>query len=355
MKTTLVWVAVLGLAPTVLAAPAKPPKPAKPVPAAEPPPPSTSADDEDEEDVPKKEEAPAQGAPKVAAEVTEAEAEPARGDAQKLVSGAPLYNPNVAVHTVQKKRKADKGRHELVLYPAAIQSNSKFTQHAGSAVSYIYHLHENFGLQVTPQYNWLASESSFNQELIDKVREEAQAATSLLLVWGVTGGVEVTPIYGKFAFYEGTLAHYTVVLNGGAGVGSTRHQLKPTNQAGPATYGETGMKFLGSVGGGFRVLLGERFALRLEVRDLVYTARVDSVNGCNGDDLQALNQKVHDGRSVTEASVSGGCKVEKFDGNDPKTGQNRSNDVPLANGLVKDLSSDVLNNLGFYAGLAILF
>jgi outer membrane beta-barrel protein len=262
---------------------------------------------------------------------------------QELVSGAPLYNPNVAVHIVEKKVFSDRRRHELVLYPAAVQVNGKFTQHIGSSLSYLYHLHENFAFQVSGQYNWVTSESAFNQELIDKVKEEPEAATSLLLVWATQAGVEVTPLYGKFAFYEGTLVHFSIVLNGGAGVGSTKHQLKPYNQTtGAATYGGTGLKFLGELGGGFRLQVGNRFALRLEVRDLVYTARVDSVNGCNLSDLTAL-------RGNLNAGVSSTCVVNAFN---PDT---TLIDVSIAQGLVRKPTSDVLNNVGFYAGFGWIF
>ncbi|MFZ5468441.1 MAG: outer membrane beta-barrel domain-containing protein [Myxococcota bacterium] len=276
-------------------------------------------------------------------------------ETQKLVSGAPLFNPNVAVHIVEKKQFSDRNKREVVLYPAAAQVNGKFTQHYGTAATGVYHLHENFGFQVTGQYNWYASESAFNAELIEKVRQEAQAATSLLLVWGAQAGVEVTPLYAKFAYYEDRLAHFSLVINGGAGIGSTRHQLKPANQAGPATFGETGLKYMGSLGAGFRLQLGSRFALRLEVRDLVYTARVDSVNGCVREDLEAMDRVLRAGQSVRSASVSPACRVDTFDGVDENTGQNRSNDVPLAFNLVRTPSSDVLNNVGFYAGFAFLF
>lgn len=273
---------------------------------------------------------------------------------QELVSGAPLYNPNVAVHIVEKKQFSDKGKHELVLYPVVPQVNGKFTQHFGTALSYVYHLHENFGLQLTPQFNWSNAESGFNEELINKVREEAQAASSLLLNWGVLGGVEVTPLYGKFAYYEDSLAHYSVVLNAGAGYGSTRHQLKPENKAGPATYGDTGNRFIGSVGGGFRVLLGNRFAVRLEVRDVVYTAKVDQVNGCSADDLIAMDNKLRGGGSVLSANVSSSCRLDTFDGQ-TSSGQNRSTDVPLALSLVRDPTSDVLNLVSFYGGVSFIF
>ena len=48
--------------------------------------------------------------------------------------------------------------------------------------------------------------------------------------------------------------------------------------------------FLGSVGGGFRVQLGNSFAVRAEVRDLVYTARVDRVDGCNLSDFEKMEE-----------------------------------------------------------------
>src|SRR4029079_4850532 len=112
-------------------------------------------------------------------------------------------------------------------FPGVVQVNSKFTRHAGTALHYVYHLQENFGLQLAGQYNWYSNESNFNLELIDKVREQAQAASSLLLNWGVQGGVEVTPLYGKFAFYENHLAQFSLILSGGAGFGGTRHLIRP--------------------------------------------------------------------------------------------------------------------------------
>src|SRR5262249_25951892 len=143
------------------------------------------------------------------------------------------------------------------------------------------------------------------------------------------------------------------VISAGAGVGSTRHQLHHQDPSGPATFGDTGLRFVGSVGAGFRVQFGSRFALRLEVRDLAYTARVDRVNGCNSADLTAMTSRLQQGHPVTSAQVSSGCSVSSFSGT--KSGYNLSNDVPLALNLVNIPSSDVLNNLGLYAGVSILF
>ncbi|WP_224366650.1 outer membrane beta-barrel domain-containing protein [Hyalangium versicolor] len=282
---------------------------------------------------------------------------------QRLVNGAPLYNPNVSVHIVQKKRFADEGRHEFALYPVAVQVNGRFTNHAGSALNYTYHLQENFAVQLTGQYNWHSNESHFNLELIDKVREQAQAASSLLLTWGAQAGVEVTPLYGKFAFYDNHLAQFSLIINGGAGFGGTRHLIRPqvANEVDgqtydvPARFGYTGTKFLGSVGGGFRVQFGDSYSVRLEVKDVVYTARVDRVDGCNLADFEAMEAARASDAPFSNLGLSGGCQFQKFDGVDPKTKKNYREDIILGRDLVAEPSSDVLNNVSFYAGFSVLF
>jgi outer membrane beta-barrel protein len=301
---------------------------------------------------PAKTDAPAAAAPAAPVE--------ANADQQKLVSGAPLFNPNVAVHIVEQKTYSDSGKFEIVLFPVAMQVNGKFTQHYGTMASVVWHLQENFGLQITGGYNWYNVESAFNGELVEKFRVEAQAATSLLWTWGVMGGVEVVPFYGKFALFEGTLAHFSFVINGGVGAGGTRHQLKPetvrTNGTiSQATYGDTGARFMGGLGAGFRLRLGERFAFRLEVRDVVYTARMERVNGCNVDDLRAMDQKIRGGQDPSTATVGDSCQVDTFTGTIEDTDIKKSNDVPLALNLVRIPSSDVLNNIGLYLGISFLF
>ncbi|TSC21500.1 outer membrane beta-barrel domain-containing protein [Corallococcus sp. Z5C101001] len=308
---------------------------------------------------------PTSGTAPADAPVLDADEAPRTTDAQqqRLVNGAPLYNPNVNVHIVQKKRFADEGKHELALYPAVVQVNGKFTNHVGTALHYVYHLQENFALQVGGQYNWYSDESNFNLELIDKVREQAQAASSLLLQWGAHAGVEVTPLYGKFAFFNNSLAQFSVVLSGGAGIGKTRHLIRPavanevdgTTYQVPARFGDTGNKFLGEVGGGFRVQFGKSYAIRLEVRDLIYTARVDKVDGCNLSDFEALEAARAANQPFDGLALSGSCKVAKFDGVDPKTKKNYREDIILGRDLVAEPSSDVLNNVSFYAGFSVLF
>ncbi len=336
------------------------------------------AADEDEDETPKNPATPAtttpaptdvkKDAPAAAATTPKAALTPAApatptvtADEMKLVSGAPLYNPNVAVHIVEQKQFSDAGKREIVLYPLAAQANGKFTQHYGTMGSFIWHLHENFGLMLTGGYNWYNAESAFNGELVDKFRIEAQAATSLLQTWSALAGVEVTPIYGKFAFFEGTLAHFGLVLTGGAGAGGTRHMLKAeTYQTdgvtiSPATFGDTGMRFLGTIGAGFRVQVGQRFSIRVDVRDVIYTARVEKVNGCDSTDLKNMDVLDKQAKDPALAVVSKGCDAASYSGVDPATNFKRNRNIPLAKNLVSTPSSDVLNNVGVYLGASFLF
>ena len=123
----------------------------------------------------------------------------------------------------------------------------------------------------------------------------------------------------------------------------------------PARFGDTGNKFLGEIGGGFRVQFGEHYALRLEVRDLIYTARVDKVDGCNLADFEALEAARAANQPFEGLNLSGSCQVSKFDGVDPKTKKNYREDIILGRDLVAEPSSDVLNNVSFYAGFSVLF
>jgi outer membrane beta-barrel protein len=269
-----------------------------------------------------------------------------------LVRGVPLGNDNVAVHAVERKPYTNQGRFEAVLYPFSAQVNGKFTEHIGLAAMLAYHIQENIAVQITPFYNYVASESSFNEELVNKGRLQAQAATALSTYLGGTAGVEVTPIYGKFAFYKETLGHFSLVLNAGVGAGLTRVEIIPpvscdpadpncTNS--PAAYGETGLKFMGSVGGGFRVYLGEQITLRIEVRDLVYTAQVNSINGCDAGDITNLKM----GGSPNNSS----CNVNAFN-NPPGLYQNQ---LAIALSMLQQSSSDVLNNVMVYLGVSWIF
>lgn len=254
-----------------------------------------------------------------------------------LVNGAPLGNPRVDVHVVEQKPVREAGRFEFTLYPVVPQLNALYTQHVGTMGQVTWHAREHFGFTLSGGGNWFNRESALNQELIDKARIEAQAASSLLWTWTALAGVEVTPLYGKFALLEAGLAQFSFVLSAGAGVGGTRHQLKPSGTT-SATFGDTGVRFMGTVGAGFRLTLGQHVAVRLEVRDVVYTARVDQVNGCSAPDFGPSQ-----GRELQPTTPT--CTATAI----------APNDVPLAHNLIRAGSSQVLNSLGAWAGVSFLY
>lgn len=255
------------------------------------------------------------------------------------VSGTSVSNPNVVVHVVEQKPLSGAGRLEVTLFPVVPQLNGLYTQHVGTLGQLTWHVREHFGFSLFSGGNWLNRESAFNSELLGSARVESRSASSLLWTWTLQGGVEAEPFYGKFAFLESSLVHFSVVVSAGAGVGGTRHQLKPKGTT-PETYGDTGTRFMASVGAGFRLALGKHFAVRLEVRDLVYTARVDQVNGCNGADLSVF-------RLIDRplGPPSAGSRISEFS----------NTDGPLAQSLLKRPSSEVVNSLGAYAGVSFVF
>jgi len=102
----------------------------------------------------------------------------------------------------------------------------------------------------------------------------------------------------------------------------------PTFPNAATTTGDAGSRFLGNLGVGFRVLLGERFALRFEIRDLLYTALVNTIDGC----------------TLKQVDSTAGCPGLT-------SAQAKSN----ADALLKDNSSDVVNDITFAAGLSYLF
>ncbi|MDR0965424.1 MAG: outer membrane beta-barrel domain-containing protein [Myxococcales bacterium] len=246
-------------------------------------------------------------------------------------TGAPLGNEDVQVHVVEPRAHTSQGRHELTLYPLTAQLDSGFTRHAGLALAYNHHFFERLSVSVTPFFNYLSEESGFQGELIGKASLQAEAASALLLHYGATAGVELVPIDGKFAFGEHLLGHFSLVLNVGVGAAQTRVQLSGDG------FGDTGVRFLGAIGLGARLSLGDRFALRLEVRDLITTARIAEINGCEHADLTAIQAG-----SPTRAA----CDAGAF-----------ASDVELSNArsLLSQASSEVLNHVSLMLGVSVLF
>lgn len=238
---------------------------------------------------------------------------------------------NVNAHVVEE-RVSKEGRFEVSLFPAAAQVNGQYTQHVGTFGAVTYHLRERFGVQLLGGGNWYNAESAFNGELVEKFRVEAQAAQSLLWTWGVFAGVEVEPLTLKFAIFDDTLVHAGLTIGGAAGAGGTRHQLKPATMT-PATYGDTGVRFMGNLSAGFRVQVGQHFTARIDVRDVIYSGQMKTINGCSAEQIPDLR----------------GEPIPACGGFETVT------DGIIARNLLEQSSSAILNNVGLYVGAGFLF
>ena len=259
-------------------------------------------------------------------------------------------SPNVQYRVLEPKPFPDALRHELVISPLVPQVGSTFTTHWLASLTYTFHATEWLGLRVQPFYVWQAQRSRFSSELLSRVRQDAAAASSVMLKDGVVAAPEWTPIRGKFTAFGGTV-RYGFLLFAGAGVGGTEIELKTSDALGPATYGSTGPRLVVTGGAGFRMQLGSRFTVRLEVQDLIHWGSVTRVDGCDAADLQILVDQ-HTAGQVTGAGVSGQCNVDAFRGT-TAGGYDRGNDLGVALGKVNEGGSDTLHVVGVYLGFGV--
>jgi len=254
-------------------------------------------------------------------------------------------SPNEKIHVIQRKVDLLAGRLELSAYPATIQINSRWTQHVGLAGAAAYHFMDTFALQLLAGSNlYLARETDLQAELRDKALLQPPSAPSILTRFYGVLAMEMSPIYGKIAYYKNAMLTFSIFLTGGLGVVDTAVQLLLRE---PAEGGRTkkvaassGMWPAGLVGGGFRVMVADHWALRLEVRDLVYSARITKLNGCTSDELTQL--------ATAPTDLGSGCRVQAFDPEFINV------DAQLARGRA-DGSSESVNQVSGYLGVSYLF
>jgi outer membrane beta-barrel protein len=257
------------------------------------------------------------------------------------------------IHVIEVRPFTEAGRFELSLF-GPVQVNAHFTRHAGVAAELAYHLRENLAAQLGLAWFPLARQSGFAEELILRARQEPVAANALLLQAAVLAGLEMMPVYGKLNIFDGKILRVGFYLNASLGAGKTRLQLSPARQVVNGveqdsrtgrSYGDTGVRPMAALGAGFRVFINERITLRIELRDLVYSAYVSRVNGCTVADTDVI---VRDGAA---AQVSPGCNISAFndESGNPKLRAAAAGDQ------IRTPSADVINNLTAYTGLSWLF
>jgi len=278
----------------------------------------------------------------LAAGAAAAQSSPVIPRPQTAVAEAP---PDVQrVHVVEKRPFTEAGRWEITAF-FPVQVNPKFTIHAGVAAEIAYHIRENLAAQLSAGFMPLAWQSSLTEELVTKVHQQPLAANALLLQADAMLGLELMPVYGKLSIFDGKILRLGFYLNAGLGVAKTRLQLRPSNSDKGRSFGDTGFRPMAGLGAGFRVFVTEALTVRLEVRDLVYSAYVSRVNGCSYADTSAIRT------GGKAAQVSGGCSIDAFGDSDADI----KNNGAIAADQLKDPSADVINNVAFFGGLSYLF
>lgn len=257
-------------------------------------------------------------------------------------------SPNESIHVVQRKTNLLAGSFEVTAYPTVLQLNSRWTTHVGTAVATAYHLSETFALQGLFAYNLLlARETDLQVELREKANLQPESAPSILSKGYAILAMEMSPIYGKLGFYENSMLAFSLFLTVGGGVVDTAVQLllRDIDRDDDGTVDQkkpiiaaAGLKPAVLVGAGFRVRLAESWMLRIEVRDLVYSARITHLNGCSKSELE----------TIISSPVGPKCRPGKFD----------PVHVELDAGLGArrtDGSSETINQVSAYLGVSYLF
>jgi outer membrane beta-barrel protein len=187
-------------------------------------------------------------------------------------------SPNERVHALQKRDYSVKNKIEVGLQGGP-SIGDVFTQQYSLAVVTDYHVNEAFALEALWMTCKLGSER-FGEKYTgayNEVKNDAQLSPSnadLAMISNYAGiNVQFSPIYGKFSLFNWGLGHADFYLAAGGGVAFTEYRKANRD------WVDTGNYFVGSFGAGLRIFLTPMLALRLDLRDFTFAARVKGEGG----------------------------------------------------------------------------
>jgi hypothetical protein len=154
------------------------------------------------------------------------------------------------------------------------------------------------------------------------------------------------PVYGKLSLFGGNVLRLGLYLDAGLGIAKTRLQLRPSTSVDGRAFADAGFRPAGALGAGLRIFAGDRFTVRLELRDRIYSAYVDKVNGCTASDAAQIRDA---GAAAT--GLSSGCSPGSFGGTEAQM----KGSAATAALLLAQPSSGAINNLAFQGGVSWLF
>ncbi|MFM2153515.1 MAG: hypothetical protein RL199_1950 [Pseudomonadota bacterium] len=218
--------------------------------------------------------------------------------------------------------------------------NGKFTQQAGVRAEASFAVKGRHRLGFGGAWNPVAENSDFvMNELIPKARQHPFAASAVVHPWLAGGFYDYAIYVGRYRSPMGSgTAQWRLGVGGGYASGSIQLGLSDEKTGRVATFGEVG----GNIYTQFRTTLvlgmGDRLALKLELRRTSIPTKVDRINGCDSNDLRSLA-----GSGLGKLST--GCNTAAF-----STPQ-REYDMAAAKDLLSDPSSDTQKLLEGGVGL----
>ncbi len=196
------------------------------------------------------------------------------------------WGQNERIDVMQRREDSVRGRMEASL-SFGLSLDDVFTRHLATALSFAYHPNEIFAVEAV----WMSSKLPFFQGARDdgirwghlytgaweEVHRDTQlnlANADLSMISNYLGiNAQWSPIYGKWTLFGRLLGHADFYFLAGFGAASTEYQNTQRR------WLDTGTRLMANLGAGLRIFLSRMLALRLELKDLSFAARVEESTG----------------------------------------------------------------------------
>ncbi len=176
------------------------------------------------------------------------------------------------IYAVQQQYVIKAQRFELMPY-FSFTWNDQFVSHDAPGLALNYYITQVLAVGVNGNwYDGLNADSDFNFQN----RREAHIAVPLnLYQFSADLNFTYVPMYGKFAGFGDFIFHYDAYIDGGVGLIRTKPIpiIDPDNRSFPDWNNLVNF----DVGIGFRIFLNRWLAAILEVRDLIYSEKIEAL------------------------------------------------------------------------------
>ncbi|OGQ82941.1 MAG: hypothetical protein A2289_16595 [Deltaproteobacteria bacterium RIFOXYA12_FULL_58_15] len=199
-----------------------------------------------------------------------------------------------SIYVVQRRVFSKSGKFEVtpIFYTSL---NNKFVGHLGLAVAAAYHLRENFAIEVQSSIPLAMYQfySALVFEVYDHVEPPLTPQDVDLKQMDYFGALsaQFSALYGKMEFY-GILIDYDLYATAGFGLVSTLETCSPPDTDDTTACGENlgfgkglqspeagdRFKLSGNLGAGMRFFFSDHLGVRVELRDVVYSDKAVSTD-----------------------------------------------------------------------------